>query len=236
MEKIVDIKNLNYRYPDGTCALESIDLEILKGDSVAVVGPNGAGKTTLLLHLNGILNGSDSVRISGMPVNEENLSSIRQKVGLVFQDPDDQLFMPTVFDDVAFGPVNMALKSDEVRERVENALELVNMKDYKEKISHHLSYGEKKRISLATVLSMDPEILALDEPTGNLDPKYRKEFIKFLGELSITKIIATHDIGMVLAICNKTAIVDGGRLVAFDTTEKIFNNKELLRSHNLEGF
>lgn len=234
MQKIIEIKNLSYRYPDGTNALENVTLDVLMGDSIAILGPNGAGKTTLLLHLNGILNGNDSVRVCNLSVVKENLENIRQKVGFVFQDPDDQLFMPTVFDDVAFGPINMGLKSEDVKGRVDEALRLVDMRDYKERVSHHLSYGEKKRISLATVLSMDPEILILDEPTGNLDPKHRKEFIKFLKGLNITKIIATHDIEMALSICNKVAIIDKGKLVAFDATEKIFNDKELLRLHNLD--
>ena len=234
MQKIIEIKNLSYKYPDGTNALENVTLDVFKGDSVAILGPNGAGKTTLLLHMNGILNGNDSVRVFDLAVAKENLNKIRQKVGFVFQDPDDQLFMPTVFEDVAFGPINMGLKSGDVKERVDRALRLVDMKDYKERVSHHLSYGEKKRISLATVLSMDPEILILDEPTGNLDPKHRKGFIKFLKGLDVTKVIATHDIDMVLSTCNKVAIIDNGRLVAFDTTEKIFNDKELLRLHDMD--
>lgn len=234
MGKIIEIKNLSYRYPDGTHALEDISLDILKGDSVGILGPNGAGKTTLLLHLNGIFNGTDCVRVFGLPVNQENLNKIREKVGLLFQDPDDQLFMTTVFDDVAFGPINMGLDSSEVKKRVDSSLKFVDMRDYKERISHHLSFGEKKRISLATVLSMNPEILVLDEPTGNLDPKHRKEFIKFLRDMDITKIIATHDMDMVLSICNKIVIMDKGRIVAFDTTESIFKNKELLKLHSLD--
>jgi len=234
MRKIVEIRGLNYEYPDGTKALKGVGLDVLKGESVAIIGPNGAGKTTLLLHLNGILDGNSSVRICDLVVNRENLAMIRQKVGLVFQDPDDQLFMPTVFDDVSFGPVNMGLDSGEVRQRSDKALESVDMKDYKERVSHHLSYGEKKRISLATVLSMEPEVLVMDEPTGNLDPRHRKEFIRFMAGLRITKIIATHDIDMVLSVCNKVAILDGGEITAFDTTERIFNNKELLRAHGLD--
>jgi len=234
MQKIIEIKNLNYKYPDGTPALKDITLDVFKGDSVAIIGPNGSGKTTLLLHLNGILNGNNAVKICGLPINENNLGEIRKKVGLLFQDPDDQLFMPTVFDDVAFGPVNMGLGKDEVEKRVGDALRFVDMEGYKERISHHLSYGEKKRVSLATVLSMDPEVLVLDEVTGNLDPKHRKRFIRFLKEMDITKIIATHDMDMVLSICNKVVVMDEGRITAFDETEKIFNNKELLKSHGLD--
>ncbi len=234
MEKIIEIKNLSYRYPDGTAALDNVNLSVFRGDCVGILGPNGAGKTTLLLHLNGILNGNSSVKIGGLTVDEKNLRVIRSKVGLVFQDPDDQLFMPTVFDDVAFGPMNMDMGAGEVRKRVDGALGSVDMKDYKERISHHLSYGEKKRISLATVLSMNPEVLVLDEPTGNLDPKHRKEFIKFLNATDITKIIATHDISMVKSICDKVVVMDNGAITAFDTTENIFKNKDLLKLHSLD--
>lgn len=233
MEKVIEIKNLNYTYPDGRLALEDVTLDIFKGDSVGILGPNGAGKTTLLLHLNGIFSSNGSLKVCGLPVSE-NLNEIRRKVGLVFQDPDDQLFMPTVFDDVAFGPVNMDLGSGEIKRRVDDALGSVDMKDYRKRISHHLSFGEKKRISLATVLSMNPEILVLDEPTGNLDPKHRKEFIRFLRDMDITKVIATHDINMVLSICNKIAIMDKGRIAAFDTSENIFNNKDLLKRYDLD--
>ncbi len=234
MQKVIEIKNLNYTYPDGTSALKDITLDVFKGDSVAIIGPNGAGKTTLLLHLNGILNGNNAVKVCNLSINESNLGEIRKKVGLLFQDPDDQLFMPTVFDDVAFGPVNMGLGKDEVEKRVKEALRFVDMEGYKERISHHLSFGEKKRISFATILSMNPEILVLDEVTGNLDPKHRKRFIRFLKDMDITKLIATHDMDMVLAICNKVVVMDEGKITAFDETEKIFNNKELLKSHGLD--
>ncbi|MBU1007271.1 MAG: energy-coupling factor ABC transporter ATP-binding protein [Candidatus Omnitrophica bacterium] len=234
-EKMIEIKDLFYKYPDGTNALEDVNLDVCKGDSVAILGPNGAGKTTLLLHMNGILSGrSGLVNICGLAVNKENLPKVREKVGLVFQDPDDQLFMPTVFDDVAFGLINMGLEPDEIRRRVSDALKLVDMADYPERTSHHLSYGEKKRISLATVLCMDPEILVMDEPTGNLDPRHRKEFICFLKDTDITKVIASHDIDMVLSICNKAAVFDKGRIVAFDTMDKIFGDKELLKNYGLD--
>jgi len=233
MHKVIEIKNLNYTYPDGTLALENITLDIFKGDSVGIIGPNGSGKTTFLLHLNGIFNGNSSVKVCGLSVSE-NLNDIRRKVGLVFQDPDDQLFMQTVFDDVAFGPINMELESGEIQKRVDKALGSMDMGDYKERISHHLSFGEKKRISLATVLSMNPEILVLDEPTGNLDPKHRKDLINFLRDMDVTKVIATHDMDMVLSICNKIVIMDKGRIAALDATENIFRNNELLRLYNLD--
>jgi len=234
MKKIVEIKNLNYIYPDGTCALRDINLDVFKGDSVAIIGSNGAGKTTLLLHLNGILNGNGTIKICDLSINEDNLPEIRKKVGLLFQDPDDQLFMPTVFDDVAFGPVNMGLDKEEVEKRVDIALKSVDMEHYKERVSHHLSYGEKKRVSLATVLSMEPEILVLDEATGNLDPKHRKEFIRFLKDMDVTKIIATHDMDMASRICNKIIVMSEGRIIAFGSNIEIFENKELLRSYGLD--
>jgi len=234
MKEVIRIRNLKYTYPDGTKAIKGIDLSVSTGECIGLIGPNGAGKSTLLLHLNGILRGKDRIEIMGLEITNRNLDFIRSKVGLVFQDPEDQLFMPTVFDDVAFGPINMGLEFNDVKKRVGSALGFVDMEDYKERISHHLSFGEKKRVSLATVLSMEPEILALDEPTGNLDPKHRKEFIKFIRGMDITMIIATHDMNMVLSICNKVAIMDKGKIVAFDTTENIFRNKELLRLHDLD--
>ncbi len=179
------------------------------------------------------MNANGSVRVCGLVVDKRNLAAVRQKVGFLFQDPDDQLFMPSVFDDVAFGPINMGLGSRDVKERVKEALRFVDMKDYEERAGHHLSFGEKKRISLATILSMQPEILVLDEPTGNLDPKYRKEFIKLVRGMDVTKIIASHDMDMIASICNKIAVMDGGRIVAFDCTEKIFNNKGLMKSYGL---
>ncbi len=234
MKEAIKIKRLKYTYPDGTSALKGIDLNVFEGECIGLIGPNGAGKSTLLLHLNGILRGTGEVKIMGLEIKDATLDFIRGRVGLLFQDPDDQLFMPTVFDDVAFGPVNMGLNPDEVKRRVDTALRFVDMEDYKQRISHHLSFGEKKRISLATVLSMEPSILALDEPTGNLDPKHRKEFIKFLSNMDITKIMATHDMAMVSSACNKVAIMDKGKIVAFGRTEEIFKDKELLRSHDLD--
>ena len=234
MKKVIEIRSLNYIYPDGTQALNGIDMDIYKGDSLAIIGANGAGKTTLLLHLNGLLNTNGSVRVCGLVVDKRNLAAVRQKVGFLFQDPDDQLFMPSVFDDVAFGPINMGLGSRDVKERVKEALRFVDMKDYEERAGHHLSFGEKKRISLATILSMQPEILVLDEPTGNLDPKYRKEFIVLLKGMQVTKIIATHDIDMAKSICTKVAIMEKGRIIAFGDKDSIFHNKKLIKVHGLD--
>jgi len=233
-KKAIEIKDLNYSYPDGTEALRKITLDIFAGETVGLIGPNGAGKSTLLLHLNGILRGSGHVRIFDLGINDKNLSKVRKNVGLVFQDPDNQLFMPTVFDDVAFGPINMSLSKNEVEELVAEALKDVDILDALRRSSHHLSFGEKKRVSVATVLSMQPEILALDEPTSNLDPKHRRDLINLLKTLKLTKVIATHDLDLVLEICPKVVLIDKGTIIAQGNTLDILQNKSLLEIHNLE--
>ncbi|MGQ9610923.1 MAG: energy-coupling factor ABC transporter ATP-binding protein [bacterium] len=233
-KKIIDVKNLNYSYPDGTQALKDISLEVFEGETLGVIGPNGAGKSTFLLHLNGILKGKGHIRILDMDLNDKNLKKIRSKVGIVFQDPDNQLFMPTVFEDVAYGPLNMDMKKDEVEEAVVNALKKVDMLYAMKRISHHLSFGEKKRISIATVLSMNPDILVLDEPSSNLDPRHRRDLINFIRSLEITKIIATHDLDMVLDLCSRVVLFNRGTVVADGDVMKILNNKELLELHDLE--
>lgn len=232
--KVIEIKNLSYSYPDGTSALKNITMDILEGESIGLVGPNGAGKSSLLLHLNGILSGkSELFKILGRIVDKDNIRYIRSKVGLVFQDPDTQLFMPTVFEDVSFGPINLGMNDAEIKKSVNDALNAVDMLYAMNKLSHHLSLGEKKRISIATVLSMSPEILVLDEPTSNLDPKHRKDLINLINNLKHTKIIATHDLDLVKRCCSKTAVLNGGRLIAFASTEKILNNKQLLEDNYL---
>lgn len=235
MKKIIRIKNLEYTYPDSTNALKGIDLDIFKSESIGLIGPNGAGKSTLLLHLNGILKGRQgSVEVLGMKVQEKNLIKIRQKVAIVFQQPDDQLFMPTVFDDVAFGPVNAGYSEEKVREKVKKALKEVRMTGYEKRCSHHLSLGEKKRISLATVLSMEPEILILDEPTSNLDPRARRHLMELLKNFSLTKIVAGHDLELILDICSKVILLDEGKIVAAGDARKVLSDKSLMESHGLE--
>jgi len=199
-----------------------------------LIGPNGAGKSTLLLHLNGLLKSNGHVKILGRKISQENLAFIRSKTGLVFQDPENQLFMPTVFDDVAFGPLNMGIERPQVVLAVEKALSQVDMLSSKMRSAHHLSFGEKKRISLATVLSMDLEILALDEPSSNLDPKHRRQLIDLLKKIKITKIVATHDLDLVLQTCSSVALMDSGRLIAHGKTQDILANKVLLEAHSLE--
>jgi len=233
-QNIVELKDVHFTYPDGIAALAGVNLSVAYGQTFGLIGPNGAGKSTLLLHLNGILKQQGSVVISGLEVEDRNLPEIRSKVGLVFQDPDAQLFMPTVFDDVAFGPLNMQLPKGAVQDAVISALELVDMLAAMKRSSHHLSFGEKKRISIATVLSMNPKILVLDEPTSNLDPKHRRGLIELLKSLPITKIIATHDLELVVEICERVAILDQGIIVSQGDTLSILAQKPLLESHGLE--
>lgn len=230
----VDIQNLSFHYPDGHAALNGIDLCIQPGEKIALVGPNGAGKSTLLLHFNGILTGKGQVKICGLPPTRENLPRIRALVGLVFQSPDDQLFSPTVFDDVAFGPIYQGLSEKEVRERVDRALEAVHMTEYIRRTSHHLSTGEKKRIAIATVLSMKPEILVLDEPTAGLDPRARRALINLLAELPLTMVVATHDLAMVRDLLPRTVIVDHGKVAADGVSSQILRDEPLLVAHGLE--
>jgi len=235
MAEIIKIRNLEYVYPDGTRALKGVNLDISKGESVGLIGPNGAGKSTLLLHLNGILKGTKgSVEVLGMRMEDKNLAKIRRKVAIVFQEPDDQLFMPTVFDDVAFGPVNSGYSKEKVKEKVKKALRQVRMEGYEDRCSHHLSLGEKKKISIATVLSMDPEILILDEPTISLDPGARRELIKLLKDLNITKIIAGHDLELIVEICSRVVLLDEGEIVTNGDPREVLSNKSLMELHGLE--
>jgi cobalt/nickel transport system ATP-binding protein len=212
--KIICIKNLHYSYPDGTRALSDINLEIQRGESLGIIGSNGAGKSTLLLHINGILQGRGEINVFGKDLTDKNLPLIRSMVGLVFQDPDNQLFMPTVFDDVSFGPINMGMQRQDVEKSVKKALKEVDMLASIKRSSHHLSVGEKKRIAIATVLSMNPQILVLDEPSSNLDPKHRRALIKLLNMLEMTKIIATHDLDLIGQTCSRVVLMEEGKIVS----------------------
>ncbi len=210
---IVKLRNISFCYPDGHQALFEANLQIAVGERVGLVGDNGAGKSTLLLHLNGILRGTGSVRIAGLELGDRTVRAIRRKVGLVFQDPDDQLFSPTVFDDVAFGPLNMGLSEQEVIERTTWALEQVQMGGYAQRMPHHLSVGEKKRAAIASVLSMKPTILALDEPSSSLDPRARANLISLLRHLPQTMLIASHDLAFIQELCDRAVMLDRGRIV-----------------------
>ena len=233
MAEIIRVDNLTFTYPDGQQALSGVTLTVDEGESIALIGPNGAGKSTLLLHLNGILQSDGVVNILGRTVNEKNLKWVRSKVGLVFQNPDDQLFSPTVFEDVAFGPLNMGCSEAEVRQRVTRALDWVGMSGYDKRSSHHLSLGEKKRISIATVLSMEPEVLVLDEPTSNLDPRGKWALIDLLNNLPMSRIVASHDLELIRASCRRIIILDQGKVIADDTTSRILSDTLLLRAHGL---
>jgi cobalt/nickel transport system ATP-binding protein len=230
----VAIEGLRFTYPDGTPALDGIDLTIERGESVAVVGPNGAGKSTLLLHLNGILRGSGTVTVAGLPVEPKNLREIRRLVGVVFQDPEDQLFLTSVAQDVGFGPSNLGLDKNEIAVRVGEALEAVGMQGSEDRSSHHLSFGQKKRVAVATVLSMRPEILVLDEPTSNLDPKSRRRLVEIIRHLPATKIVVTHDLPVAYELCERAVILDKGVVVADGPTGEILADAELLAAHDLE--
>ncbi len=235
MHHTIEVNGLHFSYPDGHSALKGVTVSIAPGEKVALVGPNGAGKSTLMLHLNGILQSSHGqVRVGGMPIQKDNLGQVRAAVGLVFQDPDDQLFSPTVFEDVAFGPLHMGLPESEVRHRVSEALAAVGMDDYAGRVSHHLSTGEKKRIAIATVLSMNPEILVLDEPTAGLDPRARRGLIHLLRDLNQTMLVSTHDMPFVAELFPRTVIMEGGRVVADGPTPDLLADEELLEAHGLE--
>jgi len=233
MSTCIEIRDLTFAYPDGRQALEDVNLRVAPGEKVALVGPNGAGKSTLLLHLNGILRGDGAVRVLGQPVSEPNLARIRAQVGLVFQDPDDQLFSPTVFEDVAFGPLYAGLQQQEIERRVTWALAQVGMSAYADRVSHHLSLGEKKRAAIATVLSMEPDVLALDEPTAGLDPRARRQLIELLQSLPQTMLAATHDLQLVAEVFERTVVLDGGRLAADGRTDEILANAVLLEAHGM---
>ncbi len=231
----VELADVRYAYPDGHEALRGISLKIEAGERVAVLGPNGAGKSTLCLHLNGILEPTGgSVSVGGLPVVGKNLKEVRRRVGLVFQDPDDMLFMPTVEQDVAFGPSNLGLSEDEVRLRVRRALAAVGMEGVEGRPPHHLSFGQRKRVATAAVLSMEPGVLVLDEPSSNLDPRARREFGGILAGLPQTIVLVTHDLPYAHEICARAVILDGGRIAADGPTDEILGDPDLLAAHDLE--
>jgi cobalt transport protein ATP-binding subunit len=235
MHHTLDIQDLHFSYPDGRKALRGVSLFINPGEKTALVGPNGSGKSTLLLHLNGILRGEGEVHVCGKELTNESLRQIRALVGLVFQDPDDQLFSQSVYEDVAFGPLYMGLPKEELEQKVRQALEDVGMAGSEERVPHHLSEGEKKRVAIATVLSMDPEVLVLDEPTAGLDPRGRRELIQLLRGLPQTMLVATHDMRMVAELFERTVIIDEGQVVGDGPTAQILAEPHLLERHGLEA-
>jgi cobalt/nickel transport system ATP-binding protein len=232
---IVEVDDLQYTYPDGTFALQGVSIRITHGESLAIVGANGAGKSTLLLHLNGCLIPEvGSVRIGDLPVTKKTLQHVRRTVGMVFQDPDDQLFMPLVHQDVAFGPLNLGLPPEEVNDKVMNALTTVEAAHLRDRPPYRLSAGEKRSVAIASVLSMSPSILVMDEPSSSLDPKSRRQLIELLKTFEHTKIIATHDLEMVLDLCSRTVVLHKGRIVADGPTRDLLQDEELLNSSRLE--
>lgn len=230
----ISVNNLHFTYPDGTKVLNGINLTVNKGESVAIVGPNGAGKSTFLLHLNGILIGDGVVKIFGTQIKKDTLKKVRQKVGIVFQDPDDQLFCPTVYEDVAFGPCNMKLTEKEIKDRVKEALEALNIDKLEGKSAHHLSVGQKKRVAIATVLAMRSDILVFDEPSSNLDPMTKRKLVKAINDIDATKLIVTQDLFLAAELCDRAIIINNGVIVKDSKIEDILADEELLEENNLE--
>ncbi len=238
MKTAVRIHNLHFQYPDGKIALREINFSVEDGECIGLIGPNGSGKSTLLLHLNGILpesfDGTSSVAIFDTVIERNSVGIIRREVGLLFQDPDDQLFCPTVYEDVAFGPKQFGLQENEIHSLVKHALEQTDLVGFENRSPHHLSGGEKRRVCLAGVLSCQPKILALDEPTSNLDPRGKRKLKEILKGLSATKIIATHDLELVVELCSRVIVLDQGQIVAEGETKELLGNEELMLNHGLE--
>jgi cobalt/nickel transport system ATP-binding protein len=232
---VLDVRGLAYAYPDGHQALFGVDLHVHEGERVALLGPNGAGKTTLVLHLNGILTaGAGSVAVSGLPVDKQHMAEVRRRVGIVFQDPDDQLFLGSVRQDVAFGPANLGLRGAALDRRVMDALDRVGMADFADRPPHHLSFGQRRRVAVATVLAMEPEVLVLDEPSSNLDPASRRELADILRSLEVTVLMVTHDLPYALELCPRSVVLSDGAVVADGRTLDVLTDEALMRAHRLE--
>ncbi len=238
MTAAIEVRNLRFHYHDGVEALRGLNFSITEGECAALIGPNGAGKSTLLLHLNGILperlDNAASVFVLGQPVTDANLEAVRRNVGMLFQDPDDQLFCPTVFEDVAFGPLQFGLNKSEIAPRVRTALSQVGLAGFEKRSPHHLSRGEKRRVCLAGVLACEPRVLVLDEPTSDLDPRGRRELKAVLRQIPATKLIASHDLELVVELCPRAILLDEGAIVADGPTTHLLNDEALMLAHGLE--
>lgn len=230
----VEIKNLNYKYPDGNIVFNGLDLELKEGESLGIVGPNGAGKTSLLLCLSGLLDTQKMIRIFGKYLDKNIAPQIRKKISYVFQNPDDQLFMPTVYEDIAFGLINLGIRKKDIPGIVKSSLESVGMSGYEKRHSHHLSFGEKKRVCLASALARKTRLMFFDEPVNEFDPKGRREFIKLIKAIKQTKLIVCHDLNLVVETCSRTIVLNKGRIVASGKTKKILSDKKLMRENDLE--
>ena len=235
MKNYLTVNNLSYSYPDGHIALKDVGFALDEKESLAILGPNGAGKTTLILHLNGILgNLTKEIKISNFEYTDENMANIRKTVGVVFQDPDDQLFMPTVIEDVMFGPKNFGFDEKEAENFAIDALKKVNMIDFLDRPPHHLSYGQKRKVAIASVLASKPKLLVLDEPGSNLDPSSRRELIEILNNLDVSKILVTHDLPMALEICKRSIVLNDGQITRDDDTLNILRDDEFMKNNRLE--
>ncbi len=235
MKNYLTVNNLSYSYPDGHIALKDVGFALDEKESLAILGPNGAGKTTLILHLNGILgNLTKEIKISNFEYTDENMANIRKTVGVVFQDPDDQLFMPTVIEDVMFGPKNFGFDEKEAENLATDALKKVNMIDFLDRPPHHLSYGQKRKVAIASVLASKPKLLVLDEPGSNLDPSSRRELIEILNNLDVSKILVTHDLPMALEICKRSIVLNDGQITRDDDTLNILRDDEFMKNNRLE--
>jgi cobalt/nickel transport system ATP-binding protein len=234
MSCAISARGLSYRYPNGVVGLDGVDLQVGHGERVAVLGPNGAGKTTLMLHLNGLLSGSGTLSVAGLRVGEGDARELRARVGLVFQDPDDQLFMPTVREDVAFGPLNLGASREEAEARVVEALAAVRMEHVADRAPHQLSLGQRRRVAIATVLAMRPSLLVLDEPSANLDPRARRELLEVLDDVGGTMLVVTHDLPFAAELCERAVVLSAGRIVADDSCPAVLSDAELLGCHDLE--
>jgi cobalt/nickel transport system ATP-binding protein len=234
MSCAIHATNLRFEYPNGVPGLAGIDLHVAHGERVAIIGPNGAGKTTLMLHLNALLTGKGELEVAGLRVGHDDVRDLRARVGLVFQDPDDQLFMPTVREDVAFGPLNAGCSRIEVEERIREALAAVRMTEFADRAPHQLSLGQKRRVAIATVLAMRPSLLVLDEPSANLDPRTRRELMELLSGVDRTMLVVTHDLPLAATLCERAVILSGGRIAADGPCRDILADEALLAQHDLE--